>query len=261
MTKGKNIFSRILHAKPEDIIRRIRAFISFDKPSNLALSSFGEFDIAYRKNTVDELIFRDSFNNDIFFSGVPEYKPKSGDVIIEIGAHIGTFSVLASSKIGNGKIFAIEASADTFNFLKINRALNHCENISIHHLAISDRNGKCTLYHYKGNWGHSLVKKLSGQSEEVKCSTLSDFFRNNQISRCNFMKFNCEGSEFPIILSTPGEMLQRIEIILVLYHCDLWNKNTESDLVLYLNTHGFECEIRNKSKKRGWIIATQKFEK
>lgn len=226
----------------------------------LAIGSFGGFEIAYRKNTADEAVIGHSFENDGFFSGVPEYQPDEGHVIIDIGAHIGTFSLLSSSKVGCGKVYAIEACEDSFNLLRINVALNHCTNISLHHLAMADKEGSCRLYYNSGNWGHSIlktVKTLSRFSETVKSSTLSAFFESNRITECHFMKLNCEGSEFPILLSTPNAVLQRIRTILVLYHCDLWINNTEADLVSHLESSGFSCAIRNRSEDRGWIIATK----
>jgi FkbM family methyltransferase len=238
-------------------IRRIFKTKSSDKPSMLAIGSIGGFDVAYRKGTADEAVIRDSIVNDIFFTRVPEYKPNDGHVVIDIGAHIGTFSLLAASKIGRGKVYAIEASEDSCNFLRINVALNHCANISVHHLAIADKEGTCTLYHNPGNWGHSVVKKLSRFSETVESSTLSAFFESNGISKCHFMKLNCEGSEFPILLSTPSTVLQNIDTILVLYHCDLWADNTQVDLISHLESSGFKCVIRNQSEKRGWLIATK----
>lgn len=122
---------------------------------------------------------------------------------------------------------------------------------------MADKEGTCTLYHDAGNWGHSVVKKLSLFSETVKSTTLSAFFESNRITKCHFMKLNCEGSEFPILLSTPNNVLQRIGTILVLYHCDLWINNTEVDLVSHLESSGFNCVIRNRSEKRGWIIAAK----
>ena len=229
-----------------------------DKPSMLTIGSFGEFEIAYRKNTTDEAVISESFDNDIFYPRVPEYQPGRGDVIIDIGAHIGTFSLLSSSKVELGKVYAIEASEDSFNLLRINVALNQCTNISVHHLAIADKEGTSILYHDIGNWGHSTVRKLSKYSETVKSCTLSTFLERNGINECHFIKFNCEGAEFPILLSTPKTILQRIGTILVLYHCDLWRNNTEADLISHLESSGFECVIRNRSEKcgRGWIIAT-----
>ena len=257
MASVKKMISRILPRWLKDLIRPYYKSIAHrETPSGIAIGSFAGFEVAYRKGTADEAVLRDSFDNDIFFSGAPEYQPDNSDVIIDIGAHIGTFSLLSSSKVGNGKVYAIEASEESFNLLRINVALNQCSNISVHHLAVADKAGTCILYHATGNWGHSTVSELSKTSETVRSCTLSAFLEGNGINECHFAKLNCEGGEFPILLSTPAGVLQRIRTILVLYHCDLWKDNTEADLISHLESSGFKCVVRNRSEIRGWIIAT-----
>lgn len=257
-----DVLERIASFLPNNLRALIRLWHKslvgqFNRPLKLSIGSFGKFEIAYRKDTADEAVIGHSFDNDIFFSGVPEYQPDEGHVIIDIGAHIGTFSLLSSSKVRRGKVYAIEASKESFNLLRINTALNHCANISVYHLAITDKEGICTLYHGRSNRGHSTVKRLSQSTEAVTCCTLSTFLERNRINECHFMKINCEGGEFPLLLSTPHCVLQRFGTILILYHCDLWSKNTEDDLISHLESSGFNCVIRNRSKKRGWIIATK----
>lgn len=262
-----SVKARILGLFPDELkaaiqpihnwIQRIIKKGRFDASSGLGIQSLGRFQVAYRKGTADERVLGHSFDHDIFFSGVPEYESANDHVIIDVGAHIGTFSLLASSRVSLGKVFAIEASEDSFNLLRINVALNNATNVSVHHLALSDRRGKCTLYHDTGTWGHTVVKPLSAERETVECCTLSDFLESNGIDRCHFMRLNCEGAEFPILLSTPSSVLQRCQIILVLYHCDLWRSNTEADLLSYFQSSGFNTALRNRSGKRGWIIATR----
>jgi FkbM family methyltransferase len=241
------------------VYRRIRSSFKrsgFDSPSTLRIGSFGGFDVAYRKGTADEQVISHSFDHDIYFSGVPEYKPAGDQVIIDVGAHIGTFSLLAASKVPQGKVFAIEACEDSFNYLRINAALNKSANISPHHLAMTDRKGTCRLYYNVGNWGHSVVKALSQHSETAEGCTLADFLERNDIRECHFMKLNCEGAEFPILLNSPSDVLQRLHMILVLYHCDLWGANTLGDLLSHFDLCHFSPVLRNQDGQRGWIIAT-----
>jgi FkbM family methyltransferase len=237
-------------------VQRLSRPAGIDRLSTVKIDSFGAFEVAYRQWTADESVLKDSFDNDIFFSGVPEYQPGETDIIIDIGAHIGTFAVLAASKAPRGAVYAIEACQDTFNFLRINAALNGRANLHTRHLALSDRRGTCTLYHDAGNWGHSVVRQLSDRSETVECCTLPQFFEETGIRRCSFMKFNCEGAEFPILLASPADVLRRVRMMLVLYHCDLWTTNSMEDLLSHLEASGFECTIRNRTEHRGWIIAT-----
>jgi FkbM family methyltransferase len=222
----------------------------------LSIGKFGGFEIAYRSGTADEeQIHQNSFENDIFFANTPEYQPEPNHVIIDIGAHIGTFALLAASKVPYGKVYAIEPSRETFNYLRINIALNHLQNVEPSHLALSNVKAKVFLYHGKRNWSHSIMKGLSGHGEEVQANTLANYIAEKGIERCDFLKFNCEGAEFPILLNTPPEVLNRIKMILIFYHCDLAEKYDLETLLRYLHKNGFSTKIRNQEDYRGCIVA------
>lgn len=223
----------------------------------LAIGEFRGLQVAYRQGTVDERVILQNLTNEILFSGVPEYQPTPEDIIIDVGAHIGAFSVLAATKVPRGKVFAVEASQETYNYLRVNIALNRLENIEPSHLAISDRRGQTILYHDHASWGHSIVNRMSGRGEEVTTDTLPGYLTQKRIERCDFIKFNCEGSEFPILLHTPPEVLRHIARILVLYHCDIAAGYELDTLIGYLRDSGFHVDVRNQREKRGWIYAQQ----
>lgn len=227
-----------------------------DSPSGIRIVRCGEFDVVVRQNTSDEDVLKESFENDIFFAGVPQYAPLEDHVILDVGAHIGTFSLLASSKVPRGRVFAIEASRDTYTMLKINVGLNRRDNITACHIALMGHDGTAKLYHDVGNWGHSAVAALSASSETVCSESLGGFMDRNGIGRCDFMKMNCEGSEFPILLGATSDVLARFSMILVLFHCDLWQANSQRDLVDHLERAGFTVQIRQTSEQRGWLVCS-----
>ena len=234
------------------------AFHSGELIYRMEIKRIGNFDVAYRSGTADESVIDHSFDKDIFFTGVPEYIPGTNDVIIDVGAHIGTFSMLAAQKSPKGQIYAIEASLETFNYLRANVALNKLAHVSPFYLALSDRKGTVHLHHDRGNWGHSIMKELSNRREEVPCYTLENFMTTNRIESCHYVKFNCEGAEFPILMSTPNRILQRIRMMLVLYHEDLAEGYTLKGLQSKLEDAGFTTELRNPRRTRGWLIARRK---
>jgi FkbM family methyltransferase len=244
-------------ARLKEVCRQGKAVeVTFDSASTLAIETIDGFEVAYRRGTKDEEVLREIFSYDVYYSRLTEYEPAEDDVIIDVGAHIGTFSLLTSSKVRRCKVYAVEACQDTFNVLRINVALNGLSNISTHHLAITDKEGPVTLYHDTGNWGHTVTKVMTAFSETVESTTLSRFLEMNHIETCQFMKLNCEGAEFPILLSTSPEVLRRFGTILILYHCELWAANTPGDLLSHLRSAGFRCVIRHQKGPHGWIIAT-----
>ena len=256
----RSTLSRFISRSLERTVDGIFRFLKYDKTSLLEIGSLEGYEVAYRRGTSDEKVLARGLDDNRFFAAAPGYTLADEHVIIDVGAHIGAFALPAAAKVPNGRVHAIEASKGAYNLLRINAALNGASNITPHHLALSDTSGTCTLYHSTRNWGHSLVKARSVSDETVDCLTLGEFLDRNNIERCHFMKINCEGSEFPIILGATPEALQRFDTIVTLYHCDLWRDNTEDDLVAHLEKGGFTTEIINRrtgSKRRGWIIATR----
>ena len=221
------------------------------------IKEFGEFRMFYRRGTADESVFKHSFKNDIYFAGVPEYKAQARHTIVDVGAHIGTFSVLAASKTPQGRVYAVEASRESFEYLKKNILLNKCANIIADNIALSDKNGEIKLFHDspKGNWGHTTVKNISVSYEKVRALTLEEYIRTKKIEGVDFMKTNCEGAEFKIFLGASGKTLEKIKLILILYHEDLAKNHNKNELIRHLRGCGFRTKIRYRTLNRGWIIA------
>src|SRR5437879_4521349 len=113
---------------------------------NFQTKNVGGFNITYRLNSPDEYVILDTFDNLLFLKGFPEYKIKPTDVIMDIGAHIGTYSLQASSMAAEGKVFAFEPCQETFLLLEKNVKNNHRSNVSVHKIALTDYIGKAKLY-------------------------------------------------------------------------------------------------------------------
>ncbi len=221
---------------------------------HLALLEEDGFYVAYRQGTADERVLKHSLRRDIFLPGIPEYRPRPSDTVIEVGAHIGTFTVLIATQVA--QVYAVEASRETFEYLRVNCLLNRLDNARPFHLALGQESGPATLYHDRANWGHTTVKHLSRVSETVPMLTLADFMAEQSIERCDFLRMNCEGAEFPILLHTPPEILERVDAMLVSYHCDLVSDVPLESLVEHVRAAGLEVEIRNRtSPQHGWLVA------
>lgn len=70
----------------------------------------------------------------------------AGDYVLDLGAGIGEFAVLASKRVGdNGLVIAIEPSPIDFSMLKLNLSENKCHNVIPVNLAVSDKSGELGL--------------------------------------------------------------------------------------------------------------------
>lgn len=236
---------------------RLRWLAAGHRGAGIGIGDFDGHRIAYRLHSVDSEVLGHSFDADIFFAAIPDYALPADGVVLDVGAHIGTFSVLAAARVPRGRVYAVEASRETFRLLQVNVALNHRANVVAEHLALADSDGEVALYHDpEGNYGHSITKPLSASTERVRGETLATFMDRRGITSIALAKFNCEGAEFRILLPAAPATLRRIQKMIVLYHCDLVQESA-SALRDHLAAAGFAVEVRNESAERGWMIATR----
>ncbi|MEZ5572582.1 MAG: FkbM family methyltransferase [Halioglobus sp.] len=126
-----------------------------------------------------------------------------GDVVVDVGANIGYFSVLAASRVGaHGAVFAFEPEPDNFRLLCANAKLNgmeHC--IHCVQAALSDHNGKGDLYLSADNFGDHQVYAGDEQRSSVPivlhhgCEYLAD-----RLVRIDLLKVDTQGSEYQVIV-------------------------------------------------------------
>lgn len=242
-----------------EAVRRLAemAGMNAGKARLLRLTSSMGFTLAFRPGSSDEGVLSHSFDNDIFLKGVPEYQPQNSHTVLDVGAHLGDFSLLLSRRVA--RVYAVEARGETFALLKTNLSLNHAGNVTADHLALGDKNGFCRLYLASEgeSWGDSTTFDFNGAAETVPCLTLERYLFERNIQHVDFAKFNCEGAEFPILLSADQPTLSRFNTMLVLYHCDLVSGAKERVLHEKLAQCGFTTTTRNQTESRGWIIATR----
>jgi FkbM family methyltransferase len=220
--------------------------------------------IFYRENTADESVLEHSFEKDIFFSSIPYYHPPKNAVVLDVGAHIGTFALLLADVAPEGKIFALEPAIDTFDVLAKNVEENNLQKRMIPcRVALYNENSTVKLFHdeQSGNWGHSIVSELSQSFEEVETITMDDFFKQYSINRCDLIKFNCEGAEFKIIEQASDKVINSIDTWIILFHEDLETEGNRSTIIRRLKKNGFIVNLIRVSddNKRGWITATKSY--
>lgn len=228
----------------------------------MKIKNIGKLNIFYRENSSDENVLNHSFDNDIFFKGIPEYKIKQNHVIIDVGAHIGTFSVLSAIGALKGHVFGVEPCLDSFKIFEKNVIENNLKNVTCQNIAISDKNGETKLFYdiEQGNWGHSIVYSFSEQGEIVKTVTLDAFFETNAIAKCNLIKFNCEGAEFKILMNASDNTLKKIKHYIILFHNDLEKNYTLQQLNDRFKKLGCYTIMRYPSMEglRGWLIVVNR---
>jgi FkbM family methyltransferase len=161
------------------------------------------------------------------------------DIIVDIGGHIGSFSIMASRKAHRGKIFTYEAFEGTFRQLQKNLAENRVSNVQPQNIAIADKVGEMTFFVNTMNQAQNSLYAETGEKHIVKTIPLQNVFSDNGISRCNLMKVDCEGAEYDILFSGK-DALQNVERIILEYH-----EPTETQLAKGYNPQSLEKLLKD----------------
>lgn len=124
---------------------------------------------------------------------------KPGGVILDIGAHIGYYTLMAAKYIGNkGKVYAFEPNKDNFALLTKNARINGYKNAILINKAVTKSTKKARLFLSRASTGmHSLIDidDDNRNSTIVDTVSLDDFFGKNP-PRVSVIKMDIEGGEY-----------------------------------------------------------------
>ena len=136
---------------------------------------------------------------------VAYFIPVESQIVLDIGANIGEYSLIASRLVGNlGKVFAIEPNTNSFNILERNIELNNIKNIISINMAVTDStNDKITLYEMDTPTVTTMLiiegKQNSKNSYMVKTIKIDDLIRSTNINRLDLLKIDVEGAEVLVL--------------------------------------------------------------
>jgi FkbM family methyltransferase len=178
----------------------------------------------------------------------------SNSLVIDVGANVGVFSLFASRAAR--LIYALEPSSSNFSLLASNTSGS--KNIIPLNLACSAADGHASLDLSSDPVSFSLVTNgISGRRETVDVVRLETLFERYKIVHCDFLKLDCEGCEFGIIMSLDAALAWRISRIVMEYHNHLSRQFSHRDLVEKLATFGFRTVVYNSNGTYGMIAATR----
>lgn len=150
---------------------------------------------------------------------------RPGDVVLDAGAHIGTFAIPMGDRVGpRGRVYAFEGSAETFALLERNVAANDRHGvIEAHWAVVADRPGRfepvtrransgATFFLEAGGGGRTAVPTDSGASGgQGACGpavVVLDQWLPGRTERLDLIKIDVEGME-PRVLAGATVLLKR----------------------------------------------------
>lgn len=193
-------------------------------------------------------LFKEIFMADVYHIKELVKKLPPNPIIIDVGANAGFFDILLLSKIPSAKIYSYEPLTANISEMRSTVEQNPFlkQNLSIFETAVSGAEKQTLDLFIEDSEGCQVAASSFPAFDErnsikvsVPCISLTDIILNNNFSKIDLIKIDCEGSEYDIIYNTDISLIKRIRMMTVEVH-DLDNdKNNITFLSGYLQSLGY----------------------
>jgi FkbM family methyltransferase len=210
------------------------------------------------EKNMDLQVIKEIFEENVYHLTVD--KLNGSKVVIDLGGHIGTFSLMAAAL--GAEVIALEPNKDNADLLEMNAAWNNFEHkIKVIRNAVYPNNSPVEM---DNDYSDSMVKELAGmatwaskvsQKERVEtfmASTITLEKIMSDIPEVDFLKIDIEWSEYKIIPTITEDMMKKIKFIAIEFHGV--DKATFGEMIAHL-TKGFCIEILGHHDRGGFVWA------
>ena len=140
-----------------------------------------------------------------------------GKTFIDAGANFGIYTMVASKLVGQaGRVIAFEPTAESFEVLRRNIALNGLTNVVAVQAALSDKAGTAWLHYGTDPVRNSLGKDPSanGGGEYVTTESLDNVLQRAEVKRVDVIKMDVEGAE-ELVLRGADKVLTSMRPVII----------------------------------------------
>lgn len=186
---------------------------------------------------------------ELFRSSITE-----GNIVLDIGAYVGFFALLAARTIGShGHVFAFEPAPRNFDVLRRNIILNGYQNLSCHNNAVADKSGQAPFIIAEASDSNGFYPHpLSPQQDTVTvdCITIDNFLAGR---RADVIKIDAEGAEVRVLQGMEQTLKRndRIRLFVELNpFCLKAGGYSSAELMAILRRSGFSVQLIDEASGR-----------
>jgi FkbM family methyltransferase len=143
-----------------------------------------------------------------------------GSTVVDIGANIGVFSLFAIHCQAK-KVYAYEPNSKSFQCLVQNIQKNNLKDVVVpHRVAVTSKPGASVKFPIMSSMYNAIITDDScSEYEIVETTSLKSII--DSARRIDFLKLDCEGGEYDILLNSNQEVFTYIASIRMEYHSGL----------------------------------------
>jgi len=158
-------------------------------------------------------------------------------VVVDIGANVGTFTLLSKTLFPKSRIIAVEPVKPIFDLLERNTKDVEAEVINA---AVTDREGEVKLAYDENDSAISHID--SHGSQTARGMTLATLIKEKDIKEISLLKIDTEGFE-DAVLAGAGDILSKTDYIHMEVTIDDNTRYTISSLFSYLCGDGYDFQL------------------
>ena len=197
---------------------------------------------------------REKWGRDFWFH---LYEPQPGDVIVDIGAGVGTDLPLFSEQVGrSGKVIAIEAHPTTFALMQQAVRRNQLKNVVCIQKAILDKPGTVEITDDEQHVSNaiSIDNQSTSPTITVEGATLEEICDSVGVTQIDLLKMNIEGAE-RFAINGMNDISDRTRAVCIACHDfradrgDGEEFRTRNVVSQFLQDRGFELTTRDRDER------------
>lgn len=163
---------------------------------------------------------------------------KEGQVVYDLGAHIGYYTVLASALVGpSGHVVSFEPLPANLQDLRRHLQMNGCDNVTVIEACVAEHTGTCSFARRRATRAGAIAP--DGQLTMPMVS-LDELVDEGTIPAPDCMKIDVEGSEFAALQGARSLIARTHPTILLSVHGD----ELRAQCLDFLSAHAYQlCPV------------------
>jgi FkbM family methyltransferase len=198
-------------------------------------------------STLNEVYFKDIYERD--------YKLCKDCVVIDAGAHLGTFTLKAAREVGPaGLVVSVEPESRNFELLSRNIAENSISNVRLVNAGLGKAPGRGELNIHNRGGENSLLKRGVQPSgvQPIEIKTVDMVAEALSLSRVDFLKIDVEGFELEVLMGAKDVLKAHHPSLAMETHT--WGSNV-GEITEFLDGFDYRTKTEQSRSSLGMLYA------